>query len=75
MISDFITSKNDRLRFKRIDPQSKFVLRRLSYRLLICLGVETDQCRFISLRYEYDFIQLNVASMLLNWVGEKGTIL
>jgi hypothetical protein len=32
----------------------------------LCLGVETDQCRFISLRYRYDLIQLSVASMLLN---------
>jgi hypothetical protein len=31
-------------------------------------------CRFTSLRYGYDLIQL-VKSMLLNWVGEKGTIL
>jgi hypothetical protein len=32
----------------------------------LCLDVETDQCRFTSLRYEYDPIQLSVASMLLN---------
>jgi hypothetical protein len=65
MISDFITSKTDRVRLKKVDHQSKFVLRKLFYRLLICLDVETDQYRFISLRYEYNLIQLNVASMLL----------
>jgi uncharacterized protein (UPF0305 family) len=31
------------------------------------------ECRFISLRYRYDLIQL-VKSMLLNWVNEKDTI-
>jgi hypothetical protein len=40
----------------------------------LCLDVEIDQCRFISLRYRYDFIQLSVASMLLNWMSEKDTI-
>jgi hypothetical protein len=43
-------------------------------KFLSMLHADKKLCRFTFLRYEYDLIQLNVVSMLLNWVNERGTI-
>jgi hypothetical protein len=53
--------------------KNKHVARKFTIRRNV-QKIQKNFCRFISLRYRYNLIQLSVASMLLNWVSEKGTI-
>ncbi len=63
------THINRKIKFFRIDDDREFASLK---EILNDKDIEWE-CRFISLRYRYDLIQL-VKSMLLNWVNEKDTI-
>ncbi len=75
---------------KNIDLFTYIIIDRYTFEMFYDIMIDSDvstrstaeydqylafkKCRFTFLRYGYDLIQLSVASMLLNWVSEKGTI-